>query len=635
MKNVKFISVILAAVLICSVFASCKKEEISEPVSEIVEVTDADDNSKADIDLDAASTLELTDNDGNVLTIVPVYNSDGVTVIAGYVEAAKDKNGNDLDENAYSYIKLVIALELDAENNYKIKYDENNKIVTLTALSDENGYIIAIQDSIDIDADKDTTEYFKVVTKVDSSDNLFIKLDKDEKGNLINVEVKDEQDGSKTVKAADGTAQKAKTSDKAPNIQNIVKPPADNNNGGNSNPGGNNNNPGGGNENPPIDETDGKKKIDIVLKKGSSVECSDTGIVSDTTGADGVKEYTFEAGSKYPGDDYKYIVTSETDVFTGKLVFNFTIDEDIVVKFQDVHISSNGKTAVKFVDIDKENRKGSDGENAGDDNTDVGSAIEGAAPQVELSMVGNNSFRAAGSGNNGTIYSECKLEIKGHGTADIDGGRNLSGICSTESVTVKNATLNIKSEAKQGISCDKKVNIKENATININSKGDGIHCNKFELNGAPVVSGDKESSVTIRSLDAVDCADGIDANDYIIINGGRLDVAALTSSKYALKVRKIIKGKPNGLFEINGGTVNASGYFNSNLTSCAQSSVLVNPTDTIYRLRRSQYTVGSVSSSGDTVSFICSPCNENAVTNSSGVSKNITWSGNIGTAAFS
>lgn len=634
MKNIKIISIMMALILICSVFASCAKEEVSEPVSEVVEVTDADDNAAAEIDAAAQATLELTDADGNVLTVIPVYNSDGVTVIAGYVEAAKDKDGNALDENAYSYIKLVIALELDAENNYQIKYDENSKIVTLTALSDENGYIIAIQDSIDIDGDKDTTEYFKAVTKVDSSNNLFIKLDKDEKGNLINVEVKDEQDGTKTVKSSDGTTQKAKTSDQAPNAKDIPNQDSNQNNGGNNGGGNSGNN--GGNSTPPEDNNDGRLKpgddgkirIDVVLKKGGTVECNDPEVISDTTSAvDGVKEYTLESGKRYNDYDYRYVVTSETDSFNGKLVFNFTIDEDIKVKFQDVNISSAGKTAVKFVDIDKENQKISDGENAGDDNTDVGSAIEGAAPKVELSLVGNNSFKAAGSGTNGTIYSECKLAIMGNGRASIDGGRNLSGICSTESISIKNTTLDIKSEAKQGISCDKKVDIKENATININSTGDGIHCNKFELNG--------NSTVNIASIDSVNCADGIDANDYILISNGKLNVTALTTAKYGLKVRKIIKGKPNGRFEINGGTVSASGYYNTDLTSCAQSSVLVNPTDTIFRLKRAQYTVGSVSSAADTVSYICSPSSASTVTNSSNVSKNVTWSGNIGTAIFS
>lgn len=634
MKNIKIISIMMALILICSVFASCAKEEVSEPVSEVVEVTDADDNAAAEIDAAAQATLELTDADGNVLTVIPVYNSDGVTVIAGYVEAAKDKDDNALDENAYSYIKLVIALELDAENNYQIKYDENSKIVTLTALSDENGYIIAIQDSIDIDGDKDTTEYFKTVTKVDSSNNLFIKLDKDEKGNLINVEVKDEQDGTKTVKSSDGTTQKAKTSDQAPNAKDIPNQDSNQNNGGNNGGGNSGNN--GGNSTPPEDNNDGRLKpgddgkirIDVVLKKGGTVECNDPEVISDTTSAvDGVKEYTLESGKRYNDYDYRYVVTSETDSFNGKLVFNFTIDEDIKVKFQDVNISSAGKTAVKFVDIDKENQKISDGENAGDDNTDVGSAIEGAAPKVELSLVGNNSFKAAGSGTNGTIYSECKLAIMGNGRASIDGGRNLSGICSTESISIKNTTLDIKSEAKQGISCDKKVDIKENATININSTGDGIHCNKFELNG--------NSTVNIASIDSVNCADGIDANDYILINNGKLNVTALTTAKYGLKVRKIIKGKPNGRFEINGGTVSASGYYNTDLTSCAQSSVLVNPTDTIFRLKRAQYTVGSVSSAADTVSYICSPSSASTVTNSFNVSKNVTWSGNIGTAIFS
>ncbi|MDE5964381.1 MAG: carbohydrate-binding domain-containing protein, partial [Eubacterium sp.] len=241
-------------------------------------------------------------------------------------------------------------------------------------------------------------------------------------------------------------------------------------------------------------------------------------------------------------------------------------------------------------------------------------------------LTGMNSIKENGSGKNGTIYSECKLAIKGHGSANIDGGQNLSGICSTESMSIKNATLNITSAAKQGISCDRKVTVNGGATININSKGDGIHCNKFLYNGYNTTDG--KSTITINSLYNFDCADGIDTDDYIIINGGDLFITALSDMKYALKVRKVIKLNPKGQFEINGGLVEASGSNNSRLTSCSQSTV------TVKGMQATTYTVNDYVSSGGAKAFICSPSGASVVKNASGQSINVEPDGNIRYADF-
>jgi hypothetical protein len=123
-----------------------------------------------------------------------------------------------------------------------------------------------------------------------------------------------------------------------------------------------------------------------------------------------------------------------------------------------------------------------------------------------------------------------------------------------------------------------------------------------------------------------DSADGIDASEELIVNGGTLNVVALTRDKYALKCRKVIKGK-NGVFTINGGTVTASGYNNTTLQNGTQKAVLVKSSSACV------FTVGGVSSS-ETYSFICSPANVDSVTSSVGGEKAISWVSNAGSVTY-
>lgn len=635
----KFLSVLLAAVITATTFTACSKQQgqpAAESPSNVVEVTDADDGSKETVETED-TTFEVTDKDGNVLTLIPIYHSDGATIIAGYVEAAKDKPGKALDEKSYEYIKKVIAVEADEESNFSIK-TANDKPVTLTALVDEKGDIIALQDALDLDNDKDVEEYFKATTSADSSNNLFIRLDKDDKGNLINVTVETKKEGDKTVtqvKTKDGKTQTVNKSNETKNLneyhppkkpgETTTKKPAGQENPTNPNGGDKPDNPNKpdpiGPDTPTVkpDPDDPTPEIDytaIVLKKNGKIACDASNVTVSGSAATGGVEIVVEGA----GEHSKYYVTSETDTFYGQMEFRFHIDDDVEVKFYDVTLNADKKTALKFTDVDREKDKENDGEEIGTGGS-IGSGVEVAAPKVELSFTGSNSFKANGSGKNGTIYSECKLAIKGHGSATIDGGQNLSGICSTESMSIKNATLNIKSAAKQGISCDRKVTVNGGATINISSKGDGIHCNKFLYDGYNETDG--KSTITINSLYDFDCADGIDTDDYIIINGGDLFITALSDMKYALKVRKVIKLNPKGQFEINGGLVEASGSNNSRLTSCNQS------TATVKGMQATTYTVNDYVSAGGAKAFICSPSGASVVKNASGQSINVVQDGNI------
>lgn len=626
----KITSLLLAVIITVTAFTACSNQEAkpaAESPSDVVEVTDADDGVTEAVETED-TTFEVTDKDGNILTLIPIYHSDGTTIIAGYVKAAKDKDGKVLDEKSYPYIKQVIAVEADEEGNFSIKM-ANDKPVTLTAMVDDKGNIVALQDALDLDNDKDVTEYFKATTTDDSANNLFIRLDKDDKGKLVNVTVETKKEGNKTitqVKTSDGKTQTVNKTTDAPNLieshppikpgeTTTKKPEEKPTQSDDKKP----TSPSGGNEptapEPTVDYTA------IVLKKNGEIACDASNVTVSGSAATGGKEIVIEGA----GEHSKYYITSETDTFFGQMEFRFHIDEDVEVKFYDVTLNANKKTALKFTDADREKNKENDGEEVGTGGS-IGSGVEVAAPKVELSFTGNNSFKANGSGKNGTIYSECKLAIKGHGSAEIDGGQNLSGICSTESMSIKNATLNITSAAKQGISCDRKVTVNGGATINIKSKGDGIHCNKFLYNGYNETDG--KSTITINSLYDFDCADGIDTDDYIIINGGDLFITALTDMKYALKVRKVINLNPKGQFEINGGRVEASGSNNSRLTNCGQSTV------TVKGMQATQYTVNDYVSANKAKAFICSPSGANVVKNASGNSINVEPDGNIRYADF-
>lgn len=641
----KTTAILLSAVLLGASLTACSQKNTDDAsattAAPVVEVTDADDSIVVAVDENEDATIAVTDSDGNVLTLVPIYNTDGATVIAGYVEAAKDSNGNELTQENFSYIKGVVVLNIDTANDeykYTLKYTSDGKIETIKAISDSNAYIIAIQDTLDIDNDKDVTEYFKVTTKLDANKNLFIKLDKDDNNKLVNVTVEEEKDTSTgkanvTVVDSSGNKTSATVSTDAKNLSDVVKeekdkqnnhqspsqnqqPPTQNPSGGN-NTGTNSGSTGG--EAPVVKE----ERTDIVLLNNGKVSCSASNVtMNEGSALNGGTEIIVNGA----GDYSKYYVTSQTGTFIGKIEFRFSVGEDVEVKFYNVNISSANKTAVKFTNVDSEVSKETDGEETGVGGN-TGSSIITPSPKVEMSITGNNSFKANGSGTNGTIYSECKLGVKGRGYAEIDGGQALSGICSTESITIKNATLDIVSRAKQGISCDKKVTVEEGATLNIESRGDGIHSNKFEFFGS-AIEGSKESKITIRSMDNVNSADGIDSDEQIIIDGGVLDIISNTAGKYGLKVRKVIKGNPTGVFVINGGTVKASGGLNTVPQDGGQKAVIVNA------VKAAVFTVDGVESA-ECNSFICSPANTDSATSSLGVTKPVIWfSTNVGMATF-
>ena len=411
MKSKKILALLLCAVIIIPTFVSCSKAEKTSLTTNVAVVDDSDDGVDDNTSEKAEkATIEIADNDGNVITAVPFYNVDGATMIAVYVESAKDKNGNALDQKQYPYIQQVVAIQLNELGEASLTY-QDGKLVSLNALADKDGYIIAVQDVIDIDNDKDTKEYFEVVTKVDSNGNLFIKLQKGKDGKPVNVTVNDEKDGSKKVTKDDGKSVSATNSEKSKNLEKVATDEVANKKKGtaskkksdkdNSNSGSNPDNGSGrdnNNNSKDKDNKDNKDKtptkepakpeepkreyISIVLEKGGNI----------STDGDNIdfKKGSIDTGSEViingAGECSKYYITSKTDVFLGHLVFNLSIGDNVEVKFNDVTINTKRKTAVNFTNVDKDNEKENDNESS-KEQSGAGKDDEAPAPKVDRKSV--------------------------------------------------------------------------------------------------------------------------------------------------------------------------------------------------------------------------------------------------------
>lgn len=584
MKTKKLMAVILAGVITCSVFSACSKETPANGTTTTAPVATSNEAStEPSTEPEKDTTFELTDENSNVITAVPVYNIDGKTIIAAYVESAKDKEGKALDQKAYSYIKQIIAVDIDDKGNKKIKYDENKKIITLAALADSNGYIIAIQDTLDLDKDKDTKEYFKATTTVDGAKNITIKLDKDSNGKLINVTVKTEQkDGKKvtTVTTKDGKQQNATNSSSSKNLEDIGKEKQEQKDKEQQQkPGGDNkkpNTPNGGGDNSSDNTDEEISKLpanSIVLKKNGKGITNAKGVTFSEANHQGI--CTITAGGEFT-------VTSDVDTWHGQIIIELPNTDDAKIRFENVKISSSTANVIKILDknvanertfFEEETTSGTAADNVLSDTMKV-IAKQQSAPDVDLVFPTGttSSFETSANSYSGVIYNESKLDIQGNGKVNIKASKNKNNaICTTKSITFKNVTANLETEAAEGttsmsssrgIFSYSKVTV-ESGKVKIRSNGDCIRCDDLYVNGG--------------ELDMMSGAcDGVDADDRIIITGGSVTAIALQKSSF--KVRRLnnqndynelldpsdpsntIKPedcvtKENHVFKIDGGTV--------------------------------------------------------------------------------
>lgn len=111
--------IVIACIIAAIVVNASKKpqtEEITEPVSVI---QDADDNDNSVIqDTEKGNLIEITDENGNVLTIIPIYDASGSTIIGGYIKSAKDASGNEITDEGL--IDKVVAITTDASSGVPV-----------------------------------------------------------------------------------------------------------------------------------------------------------------------------------------------------------------------------------------------------------------------------------------------------------------------------------------------------------------------------------------------------------------------------------------------------------------------------------------------------------------------------------
>lgn len=154
----------------------------------------------------------------------------------------------------------------------------------------------------------------------------------------------------------------------------------------------------------------------------------------------------------------------------------------------------------------------------------------------------------------GTVYSECSLSIRGHGQGTIQNA-NQNAIHCLKSVEVRNVELTLLAPAGRGVYTKARYENNSGCSVKISAYRDAIKCDKFYMYGGTLLACSQKN-------------DAIDAEDRAVITGGLLiaDTADI-SSNYGIKVRRILENQVRAdkydTFEISGGTVLASGGFNT------------------------------------------------------------------------
>ncbi|MBQ9285260.1 MAG: carbohydrate-binding domain-containing protein [Bacteroidaceae bacterium] len=164
------------------------------------------------------------------------------------------------------------------------------------------------------------------------------------------------------------------------------------------------------------------------------------------------------------------------------------------------------------------------------------------------------------------LYCKGHLELKGQGTLTAH-GKYAHAIKSAEYMTLKNATINVASAVKDGISCDEYFLMKS-GTLTISGVGDdGLQCDLDGTENTGILAGhDGEDSGNIYieggTLDITTTAAGgkcIKADSTLIISGGTLTLSASgsvdTSDSSDPSYSTTLKG---GKVIINGGFIKAT-----------------------------------------------------------------------------
>lgn len=571
MKLKKILSIVMAVVL-CFSLASCSG--LDAQVDQKLDVTQIKEEQKEEQKSEKILHPKVTvsDKSGNTLTVVTIYNKDGVSVIGGYIESAVDSSGKALNKKSFEYIGKVIALSKDEKENYTITYTKDSKFVVCDALFDEESNIVALQDAIDIDADKDKKEYFQVLSQVDEQGNLFIKLDTDEKGKLINVKIEKDKDGNEAVRDEDG--KKVVVSHEGAQNSNPSNAEETTNSGSSNNT---------TNTTESGSSTTPQRENLITLSKNST---------ASTTAKSGVVISNALVTINKPNN---YVINSDTKEWHGRIVVDLPNTASCEIRFEDVNISYNKGNILQIKDSSVQTNRDfleTEGE-ATDAMDDAIKEIADTeeAPYVDLVFpTGTSStFHSTANSYTGVIYNESRLTIKGNGSLTVESRTNADNcLCSTKRVTIKNVTLDMTTAANtsthklasasgsaKGIFSYGKVTI-ESGKINIKTNGDAIRADDFYVKGG------------VTNLFSSAC-DGVDTDDRIHITGGNITSIALEKSAFKvrrvnntingvvdakLKVRLDENGQMRDYFKITSGTVIGESKKMTEVTIADQANIL-------------------------------------------------------------
>ncbi len=551
-KQQKIIIAVTAAVVVsiaAGVFAYVqlskdKTEYIDEPVTVIA---DADDEDASIVeDIEPSNLIEITDEAGNILTLIPINDVTNTYMISAYILSAKDSSGNAITDT--ELIGKVIAVMADDSSGamvYSFKLD-NGKKVFLDFYTNENKDMVAVQSY-------DDGKLYEVETTRGASGYIHMHLKSADGKNPIEVTATENSDGTFTItEKASGTV----VTNKATKTGTIVtettpmgsSPAASTASGGSGT--------GSGGEDP-------QQEQDSVIGFADYSELADINIVlkANTTAAVGVdvnspiqdidaksKAYISGGALYLIGNGDYYISQESSSTWYGKIIVQLGNQGLARVRLAGVDITSSDSFAIEFQDTDTViNDTDSDGEVLVYKNT----AATKNNPNAVLSFVDGTTSSLTAHGNSakgsGTIHSQCKLSIKGHGTVNIN-AKNKNGIQAERSVAIQNCTMNVTSQAAKGIRVKGTLDIEENATITVNSVGDAIRCNTFIMDtDEKDANGNKDkstgSTVTLKpaSGDASPTTgDGIDADDAVIIRAGALNVSVSSvKAKWGVKVRRV------------------------------------------------------------------------------------------------
>ncbi len=587
MSQKRIITVLMAVLLILSVFAACKPQAEQSGGEQTTEETTVPAVVAVE---DEIIKFNVTDSNKNQLELVPLFDKDEETVIGGYILSANDSSGNALTEENYSDLGSFVRIQKDESGNFALVYDEENKPVVYSVYADADGNMVAFEDTYDIDGNGNKEEFFVISTLTDSNGVTFYCLTADDSTDgYKTIEVTKDSDGIYSAKLSNGTivsispvnsnnkTVKEKVEEQLEKNKVTTKQPSsDENSTTTTAPASNTGSGSGGKE--PEPEIPADTAVRITLEKNSGA----------TVNNDSKHQVAIKNGVLTITGSGNFVIDQSPSVWHGQMVVKMAATDKSEIRFENVNIVNEQASTLLFIDninmsvnnSDTQEVEGAMPEGPTQDQIkELSKNYDGVSPNLDLSFpTGTKStFSASGSDVKGVIYNESKLTIRGNGQCNVIHKNNSNcAINSVKSIKIKNVNLNLETpvnmEGARGIYSISTVNV-ESGALNVSSGGDCIRCDNFEQS---------DGKITLNSAKA----DGIDASDSIIVSGGELTVTALTKSSLKVRAMNQLEDglkkelKPNETFKINGGKIKAFGYKVSDVHPDSEQASISADTDT-------------------------------------------------------